>query len=116
MVQRVDDQDSEMKTFSLNKDCFTVVDVQMGVHPVGELGGFSLCFKFFYDFFMLILVDYQIQLEAVKLEQPLDVFALTVGCGVDSNLPTVISQLSEKIYGPVAQRFNVEPFVVPGQS
>ncbi len=66
--------------------------MQHGVHPVGELGGFSFHQEIFYEF--LMLVDHQIQLEAVEIEQFFNVF-LAVGGGINSNLPAIISQLVE---------------------
>lgn len=69
--------------------------MQHGVHPVGELGGFSFHQEIFYEFLMLILVDHQIQLEAVEIEQFFNVFGLAVGGGINSNLPAIISQLVE---------------------
>ena len=114
IVHRIDDQDPEIKTFPLNKYTFGVVDMQHGVHPVRELRGFSLQREVFYDFLMLILVNDQIQLEAVEVEQSFNVFGLAVGSGVNSYLPAIISQLVEKIDGPVAQGFDVKPLMVPG--
>ena len=115
VVQRINDQGSEVKTLALNTDPFGIVDMELGIHPVWKLGGFSLLLEIFYDFFMPILVDDQVQLEAVEVEQFFDVFGFAVGRGVDADLPAVMSQLFEKFNGPLAQGFDRGPFVISGQ-